>query len=285
MCNQPLVSVIIPTFNRCRLVLEAIESVRTQTYAALELIVADDGSSDETQDRLRGLPLIYLKLPHSGFPGRVRNLAAQRAGGEYLAFLDSDDLWKPEKIAKQVRYLREHPGLQLCHTREIWLRDGKTISQAGQKHARSGNVFRDAVKKCTIGPSTVLLTKNLFMQCGMFDPNLEIAEDYELWLRVCATHPVGYLDEPLIVKRAGHDGQLSEKYGQIEIFRLTALKSDIDRRCFTGEALAIARAELVRKCRIYAKGCLKRDRGEQAARYFAWADRYDRQESGLCSQE
>jgi hypothetical protein len=163
---------------------------------------------------------------------------------------------------------------RLCHTREIWLRGGKEISQAGQKHRREGNIFADALVKCVIGPSTVIVEKSFFESCGGFRADLEIAEDYELWLRMCFTQPVSYLDKALTVKRARvqerrEEGNLSEKYGHIEIFRIKALRDLVDAGFFSSavEKEKLAREELVRKCSIYACGCRKRGKLTEAEKY------------------
>ena len=273
-----MLTIIIPTYNRLLPLKSAISSVFSQIYRQFHLIVVDDGSTDGTADYVQNLNnhqnLRYLRIPHCGMPGKVRNAGARVATGEYLAFLDSDDLWKPEKLARQVAYFQEHPEIRICHTREIWQRGEKTVSQAGQKHRRSGNIFPDALKKCILGPSTVLMRRELFEQLGGFREDLEIAEDYELWLRITAGYPIGDLDEPLVIKRGGHADQLSEKYGQIEIFRINALLLNLEEGTFKGEQRELAARELVRKCRIYARGCEKRGKGEEARRYREIAELY-----------
>ena len=271
---------IIPTYNRLSLLREAVSSVVAQTNPDLQLIVVDDGSADGTAEFCRELSIenpdvmFYILLPHSGMPGKVRNAGARAAKGEYLAFLDSDDLWKPEKLALQVTFFEEHPDIRICHTREIWQRGEKIVSQAGQRHRRSGNIFSDALRKCIIGPSTVMLRRDLFEEFGGFREDLEVAEDYELWLRITAKYPVGYIDEPLVIKRGGHPDQLSEKYGQIEIFRIRALLLNLEAETFEGRQRKLAAGELVRKCRIYAAGCKKRGKYEEADRYREIAKRY-----------
>jgi hypothetical protein len=288
--SSPTVSVIIPVYNRARLVREAVESVRAQTFGDFELIVVDDGSTDETPAVLAEIAastpdgrLRVRRIAHDGHPGAVRNRAAEQARGRYLAFLDADDLWRPQKLELQLAL---HGSARISHTRELWLRNGREISQRGMNHAREGEVFADALGKCTIGPSTVILERRLFEESGGFREDLEIAEDYELWLRITAREQVAYLDEPLTVKRAGHGDQLSEKYGQIEVFRIAALRDlvrggffdrvDAELRADHGPARsAPARTELARKCRIYAAGCEKRGRHTEAAAYRAEAAEYD----------
>jgi glycosyltransferase involved in cell wall biosynthesis len=254
--------------------------VLDQTLSPAEIIVVDDGSTDGTPAWLaaraaENSALRFLPLEHSGFPGRARNAGARAARGRYLAFLDSDDLWEPRKLARQLAFFEAHPDIRICHTRERWLRGSREVSQAGQRHRTSGDIFRDALKKCVIGPSTVMLKRSLFEELGSFREDLEIAEDYELWLRLASRHPVGYIDEALTLKRAGHGGQLSEKYSQIEIFRLRALRDLVEAGWFSEERrLRAAAAELARKCRIYAAGCRRRGRLAEAGRYTALADGY-----------
>ncbi len=272
--NNPLISVIIPTFNRYELTKEAVASVLNQSYKSFEIILVDDGSNDNTE-KLSKIPGIkYIKQKHTGFPGQARNMGVKASSGEYLAFLDSDDIYKEEKLLKQISFFKENSEILICHTREIWQRGDKIVSQVKQKHRREGDIFKDALVKCIIGPSTVMLEKRLFADIGMFNPDLEIAEDYELWLRICNKHKIGYIDEPLIVKRAGNWDQLSWKYKQIEIFRIKALLLNIKNRVFTDAHMLLAKEELIRKCRIYANGCIKRGKHKEAEQYLKIAESY-----------
>ncbi|THB62600.1 MAG: glycosyltransferase, partial [Spirochaetaceae bacterium] len=163
----------------------------------------------------------------TGMAGAARNFGLGKAKGDWISLLDSDDLWLPEKLEKQLATAADHAVL--VHTRERWRRDGRDVSQRGQKHQRQGDVFVDALKKCIIGPSTVLLPARRLEELGsclggkIFREDLPVAEDYELWLHWTGRWPVAYVDEPLVEKRAGHGGQLSERWGVIEYFRLRAL--------------------------------------------------------------
>lgn len=272
---SPLVSVVIPTYNRAELVQEAVDSVLAQSYRPLELIVVDDGSTDATAAALARRPALRtLRQEHTGMPGQVRNAGARLARGDYLAFLDSDDLWLPHKLAQQMA-AAQAAGDVISHTRERWVRGGRVISQRSQRHRRRGDLFPDSLRKCVIGPSTVLLRRAVFEQAGGFREDLEIAEDYELWLRLTARYRVGYVTQELVIKRAGHAGQLSERYGQIEIFRLRALHDLVAGGHFGAASHhAAACAELARKARIYAAGCRKRGRLDAAHRYAALAQRW-----------
>ena len=274
--TPPLVSVIIPAYNRFELLMQAAASVLAQDMTDFELLIVDDGSEEEIStaagtgdERVR-----VIRIRHTGLPGLVRNRGAEAAKGRYLAFLDSDDLWKPEKLGLQTAFFAEHSGSRICHTREVWDRDGRTVSQSSQRHRREGDVFEDALKKCILGPSTVMMEREFYLETGGFREDLEIAEDYEYWLRITAYHRVGYIDMPLTVKRAGSWEQLSEKHGQIEVFRIRGLKGLVDSGFFPPEREDAARKELARKCRIYAEGCRKRGRNAEAGEYEAVARRY-----------
>ncbi|MDR2588441.1 MAG: glycosyltransferase family 2 protein [Spirochaetales bacterium] len=273
----PLVSVIIPTYNRAPLLAQALTSVFGQSFRDFEVIVADDGSEDETPKTVESFSGVrYIRLEHGGMPGRSRNRGVAAARGRFIAFLDSDDLWLSEKLEKQIRLFEASFGKEpcrICHTRELWLRAGGEVSQAGQRHRREGDIFADSLKKCVIGPSTVMVEKVFFERHGGFREDLEIAEDYELWLRMTFGENAAYLDEALTIKRAAlvNDGagQLSQKYGHIEVFRIRALQGLVEGAAFTlePERDALARAELGRKCAIYALGCRKRGRTEEAQMY------------------
>ena len=265
---------VIPAFERAALLAEAVASVLAQTYRRVELIVVDDGSTDATE-RLFSTrtDLTYLRLEHTGMPGLARNRGVEAAAGELVAFLDSDDLWLPLKLERQVAAMSTD-GVAVHHTREHWLRNGRTVSQRRQRHAREGDLFAVSLRKCVIGPSTVLLHRDALEAAGGFREDLQIAEDYELWLRLTDRLRVGYLEDPLTIKRAGHGDQLSERHGHIELFRLQALRTllasgwpdDAGQR-------RSAEVELARKARIYAEGCAKRGRHDEAQEYHAIAAR------------
>ena len=290
--KKTLISVIIPVYNRLNLLKEAVESVINQKFIDFELIIVDDCSEDDIKRAVETVPLIenirlkYLRLQkHSGMPGFVRNFGCKIAEGKYIAFLDSDDLWLPDKLEKQIALFScnsEVSGsgfgsrlkdefmqnkISICHTREIWQRGGKIVSQSSQRQKREGDIFADSLLKCVIGPSTVMMERELFEKHGGFREDIEIAEDYELWLRITENTPVAYIDQPLVIKRAGDWQQLSEKYGQIEIFRINALKQLVEKSFFKPDNMVLAKKVLSEKCRIYAAGCRKRGKDEEAFLY------------------
>lgn len=283
-------SVVIPHYNRSVLLQEALNSVLCQTWKDFEIIVVDDGSCNLEADEARRITCeaggLFVEISHCGFPGKVRNHGVGVAQGALVAFLDSDDLWLPRKLEQQIALFRRHPEFRWVHTREIWKRGERIVSQRKQKHQREGDLFADALVKCIVGPSTVVINKESYWEVGGFAEEIEIAEDYEFWLRFSFLYPCGYIDEPQIIKRAGEWEQLSEKYGQIEIFRLKALKQFLvwlenqterdttphaeDHPCIPIKK-QLAQEEYRRKCEIYATGCAKRDKKEEANHWFAEA--------------
>lgn len=282
MCQ---VSVIVPTYNRGPLIEEAVRSILQQSFREIEIVVLDDGSTDDTYLRLShlqreleltpGAPTLRVHYQdHLGFPGQARNVAAGLARGRYLAFLDSDDLWLPGKLEAQLALHQADAAVRISHTREEWMRGGRSISQVGQKHKREGFLFYDALWKCIMGPSTVVMGRELFEEYGGFREEIEIAEDYELWLRITTFERVGYLNTPYTVKRDGNWGQLSHKYGHIEGFRITALCNLIDSGWFPDDLASHARQTAVRKCSIYSEGCRKRGRFADADHYLHLAGLY-----------
>lgn len=282
--KKQLLSVVIPIYNREELAWRAIDSVMTQDLPdgwTMELIVVDDGSTDGTAAMLRraqrerageGRRVRIVTREHTGTPGAVRNHGVALSEGECIAFLDSDDEWLPGKLLQQIP-LHYEAGVDFSHTRERWIRNGREISQEGRRfsHRRSGDLLEDALVKCIIGPSTVMMTRRVWDATGGFRPDLEIAEDYEYWLRLVTITMVAYLDIPLTAKYAGHGDQLSEKYGHIERFRIEGLRELVESRWFSRNrglvAQNLAQRELSRKARIYANGARKRGRTDEAQRY------------------
>ena len=291
---QQEISVIIPFYNRLRYLPDALESVFFQTSGDIELILVNDGSTDDSLEaarqrweslcndypKKRAAKLLSVNIPHSGMPGLVRNRGVELATAPLIAFLDSDDRWLPQKLERQLP-LHEH--VRISHTRERWLRalrrdeqrnGGNTeqvryreVSQKTQRHRREGDIFQDALQKCIIGPSTVIMERSLFEACGGFREDMEVAEDYEFWLRITAREEVGYVNEPLVEKRAGmpHQNQLSERYDHIETFRVQALRHLLETSGIcTSRQEKQSREVLQRKMEIVRRGAEKRGRTLEA---------------------
>ena len=334
------VSVIIPVYNRPQRIQRAVKSVLLQTTSVSEVIIVDDGSTDDTvydvisylstqtirdcvvylyshtavaqtrdmkkrketptcvrthtsfepkedtsthkicvvqnhaphrSTHTMVLPIYMYQLTHCGMVGQVRNYGIKQSKSDWIALLDSDDEWVPQKISSQYNKVTTSDFLW-GHTRERWLRkqEGrstcsthdnsyKEISQKKQRHAREGDILIDALYKCIIGPSTVLINRTMFDTYGMFRTDLEIAEDYELWLRFLAHEPIAYIDTPLTKKYDGHHGQLSKKYPYIEYFRIEALRNLVQNEVFDSTRVTKAKEVLEKKMQIWQQGRKKRE--------------------------
>jgi glycosyltransferase involved in cell wall biosynthesis len=267
----PLVSVILPTYNRAARVAEAVDSVLCQEGPTFELIVVDDGSGDETPRVLAayGDRLQVLRLTHGGV-SRARNRGVTASRGDLLAFLDSDDLWQPDKLATQVAFMEAHPELAICQTEETWVRHGRRVNPRQRHRKSAGMFFERSLELCLVSPSAVMMRRSLFDAFGGFDESLPACEDYDLWLRIGCRHSIGLIDAPLVVKRGGHADQLSRMPG-LDRFRIQAIAGLLAAGTLTRAQQAAAVSVLRAKCRIYAAGCRKRGRSEEAHLYDALA--------------
>ena len=271
---SPAVSVIIPTYNRGWILREAIDSVLAQDFAEYELIVVDDGSTDDTGKILDsyGREIITLRQSNRGVSAaRNRGIAESRA--HLVAFLDSDDLWLPKKLTRQVDFFNDNPDALICQTEETWIRRGVRVNPKKRHQKLSGMIFEPSLDLCLVSPSAVMIRKTLFDTVGTFDESLPACEDYDLWLRVSRQYPVYLIDEPLIIKRGGHPDQLSKAAG-LDKYRIQALQKLIENEPLSGfRKLAVAKT-LRRKCAIYAAGCRKRRRDDEAGFYETLALKY-----------
>ena len=268
------VSVILPTFNRAWIVREAVDSVLNQDFAGFELIVVDDGSTDETPRILEsyGDTLTMICQSNRGVSA-ARNSGIRAAGGDLIAFLDSDDYWREGKLARQVDYFWQNPDMMICQTEEIWIRHGKRVNPKRRHRKREGMIFQACLPLCLISPSAVMMRRRLFDRVGLFDENLPACEDYDFWLRVACDYPVGLIDEPLLVKRGGHQDQLS-RMPQLDKYRISALVKILESGRLNDADRRAAADMLHQKSRIYGNGCIKRGRPEEATYYFSLTEQF-----------
>lgn len=272
---MPLVSVIIPTYNRAHLVQRAIRSVLRQSYSDYEIIVVDDGSTDSTREIVQeAFPEIAIVSQSRTGVSAARNTGIRHSRGELLAFLDSDDEWLPEKLSRQVNLYGCKGTEFICHTDEIWMRNGETVSQKGIHRKQGGKFFERALERCLISPSSVMISRDLLDKVGRFDPELPAAEDYDLWLRITAFHCVDFVPEKLVIKHGGSGDQLSMTTPAIDIFRIRAITKILANRDLPPEYRGAAIKELDRKCRIVALGCSKRGKEHEADTYLELARSY-----------
>lgn len=270
-----LVSVIIPTFNRCSLLQRALESIGGHSAGAPEIIVVDDGSTDDTAAMVRlGFPAVrYVYQANKGVSA-ARNKGLLLATGEWLAFLDADDVWLPGKLETQMQLLQRMPDYKVCHTEERWIRNGVRVNQMNKHQKAGGWIFRHCLPLCAMSPSSVVIHASVFDAVGCFDPTLPVCEDYDLWLRITARYPVLFIKQPQIIKYGGHPDQLSRQYWGMDRFRIQALEKSITSNTLTPDNKQQAVQMLLTKCRIVQQGGLKRGKLERVQQYQKIIDRY-----------
>ena len=278
---MPRVSAVIPTYNRPDFLREALASAVAQTYQDSEIIVVDDGSTHAARDatrqvveefaRARPRSIRYLFQPHQGVSA-ARNRGVTASQGGLLAFLDSDDVWQPEKLARQVAFFDAQPTAHICQTEEIWIRHGVRVNPHNKHRKPHGDIFVQSLDRCLVSPSAVMLRRELFERVGGFDTQLPACEDYDLWLRLGVQEPVHLIDTPLVLKRGGHADQLSHQFWGMDRFRVVALRKLLDSGRLSLQQRAATIRMLHKKCRILANGALKR--GKSAQPYLALMAHY-----------
>ena len=275
--SSPLVTVIIPTYNRADTIGRAIRSVLQQTHQAFELLIVDDGSTDSTVERIQQFAdprIVHLRNEMNLGQNASLNRGLSVANGEYMSFLDSDDEWLPSKLYNQLNALRIETGYKICHTNEIWIRNSRRVNPM-KKHEKSGGlIFNNCLPLCVISPSSVIIHHSVFEQYGLFDESLPVCEDYDLWLRLCAFLPVLYLDKPQIVKYGGHKDQLSHKYWGMDRFRIAALEKIVANQKLSAENKSAALLTLLEKIDIYILGASKRKKNEDTELYSKKRSKY-----------
>jgi glycosyltransferase involved in cell wall biosynthesis len=205
--TAPLVSIILPTFNRPQLLRLTLDSVYTQSLRDFELVIADDGSDEETLALLRSFAarpgVALIELPHGGVIANVRNAALAAARGEYVAFLDSDDLWMPGKLERQLGMLRSGAAGEWSYTAFTCI-DAQGVRLPGDEtrrwHPHSGDILRQTISgEASIRLPTVVARRELVARAGGFDA--EVRTELDLWIRLAALSPVQVIDQPLAAIR------------------------------------------------------------------------------------
>ncbi len=272
------ISVIIPTYNRASLLKRAVDAVLAQTYPVNEIIVVDDGSTDETEKLVeREYPQVkYLRQENKGVSA-ARNEGIKNSTSNWLCLLDSDDSWQANKLENQVIALTENPDYLICHTNETWFRNGKILNQ-GKKHKKmGGHIFQHCLPLCVISPSSVMIKKTLFNEIGLFDETLAACEDYDMWLRICCQYPVLFIDEALTNKYGGHDDQLSRQHWGMDRFRIIALEKIIKSKHLNKEDLKAAKDMLLHKLTLFLKGAEKHGKNEYSDKFETLLAHYSNQ--------
>jgi glycosyltransferase involved in cell wall biosynthesis len=203
---RPLITAIIPSFNSGRFVVQAVESVLAQTYGNVETIVVDDGSTDDTADRLAAYlgDIRYIRQPNGGL-SRARNRGMEEARGEFFAFLDADDMWLPEKLLLQWECLADQPDAGLVHTDTCRLYEstGERVYVPGGAERFCGTCYTEFFWGHSVTPSTVMVSRQCIDEVGGFDESIRrpSTQDLDLWIRIARNCPLAYVDKPLVLYR------------------------------------------------------------------------------------
>ncbi len=256
---MPFFSVIIPTYNRYELTKKSIESVLEQNYRDFELILIDDGSTDNTsflEEEYHG-KITYIRQDNSGVSS-ARNRGILSSNGEYITFLDSDDRWQPHKLKEHYAFIKENSGTKIHQTDETWIRKGLRVNPKIKHRKREGDIFIDSLELCLISPSAVCIKKDIFHQYGLFDTLMPACEDYDLWLRITSGEKTGLIEKNLVIKFGGHQDQLSKKYPVMDRFRVYSILKLIANQKIKEEYLNAAKETVIKKCKIIRAGAKKR---------------------------
>ncbi|WP_404355926.1 glycosyltransferase family 2 protein [Methylotuvimicrobium sp. KM1] len=209
------ISVVIPAYNSAEFIADAVHSILKQTRPITEIIIVDDGSTDNTQQIVEALPgpITYIKQPNQG-PSAARNTGIKAANSEWIAFLDADDQWTPDKIDKQLKLLRQIPELVLIagDMAEIDKSDQLITESVLDKHQLLNkfqaiqdraipNALAELVTKNFIPTGTVLVNKSALIEAGLFNQAIRFGEDLELWAKIAAKHPISCIPEILMLRR------------------------------------------------------------------------------------
>ena len=280
-----MISIIIPSYNRADKLKEAIQSVLDQDYferdsdaRRFELLVIDDGSTDQTKAVVESFssPILYRYQDHKGVSA-ARNLGIKLSQGEYVAFLDSDDLWKTDKITIQMSLMKSLPQTKICYTEEIWIRNSVFVNPRKKHQKYSGWIFEKVLPLCLLSLSSALFHRSVFEKIGIFDEDFPACEDYDLGIRIALRYPIHLITKPLIVKRGGHPDQLSHQFWGMDQFRVRALE-----KAFQMELSPLqneqVRRELIKKCKILVTGFEKRNKMSEADFYSGLIEKYQKKQ-------
>ncbi len=207
---MPRVSIIIPVYNSDKTISEALESVAAQTYTDYEIIVVNDGSSDQSESVIKKymrppFDITYVEQINKG-AAAARNTGLRLAKGEFVAFLDADDLWDKNRLAAAIQTMDADPQTGLVFSDMRHMVDGALVHasylhERGYRHLSSGRIYDNLLKENFIFTPTVTLRRDVLKEVGYFDESLPITEDYDLWLRITRQYPVHYIDRPLVTRR------------------------------------------------------------------------------------
>ncbi len=263
--NNPRITAIVPVYNREQTIRRAIDSILVQSHMPEEIIVVDDGSTDKTKEILKsyGDKLTSISLPRNSGVSRARNTGIYHARTEWLAFMDSDDCWKKNKLKNQITYIRKYPFYQIMQSEEVWIRNGVRVNPRRHHKKPLGWIWEKSLERCLVSPSGVIVKKKLLERYGNFDESLPVCEDYDLWLKISRHHPVGLDLNLSVVKYGGHKDQLSRKYHTMDLFRVRSLVKFLENESIPHFKERIIKV-LTKKLNILIKGYQKRQKFKKA---------------------
>ena len=274
--DNPVVSVVIPSFNRKDFLRLALQSVILQTAKPDEIIVVDDGSTDRTVEHLSSeFPSVtWLRQENQGVAS-ARNYGIRQASGEWIALLDSDDQWDKNKLEEQINYLKAHPDCRACHTQEKWIRNQNQVTPPNYLDKSHDHLFKRSLRHCLICPSSCMLHRSLFDEVGLFDETLPVCEDYDFWLRLLLHTTIDLIDRPLTVKFGGHSDQLSTSHWGMDRYRIQSMENLLASQAMSKEQKIWVWEILAQKCQILEQGFTKRNKISDAQTYSEKRKRFE----------
>ena len=222
-------TVIIPVYNREKLIKRAIDSVMNQSKSPQEIIVVNDGSTDQTHKVLLEYQntIRVIEQTNQGVSA-ARNAGIRNTKSEWLAFLDSDDEWHKNKLLNAEEFHKQNPQYKIFQSDEIWIRNDHRVNPKIKHQKYEGWIFKQCLPLCIVSPSAVVIHKDVFQDVGLFDEQFVVCEDYDLWLRMTRKYPVGLDTFRGLIKYGGHDDQLSRKYWGMDHYRIIAMEKQLN---------------------------------------------------------
>ena len=262
-------SVVIPTFNRLASTEKAVLSVLNQTFPAEEVIVIDDGSTDNSSKILsKKYPNLKWIFQENHGVSHARNQGVENASGNWIAFLDSDDTWEPTKLEKQVEFLQSRSDLSLCHTDENWIRNQNPVKPPAYLNKSDVGIFSKSLIRCIICPSSVVMQKSVLIKLGKFREDLPVCEDYDLWLRTIIGYKIGYLPLKLVTKYGGHQDQLSIQYWGMDRFRVQSLEALLKNSALQDDKRIKIIETIIQKLSLLAQGFAKHKKNDESKTFL-----------------
>jgi len=267
------VTVVVPVRDRVEMLRRAVESVLEQTYQDFDLVVVDDASKQDlssVKDVVEGMGHQWLKRERNEGVAAARNIGTEMVDGEWVAFLDSDDVWAAEKLERQMAWHVEHPEIKISQCEEEWKRNGLPLRKKNSQQQPDGWIFEKCVEVCCISPSCVMMSRRLWQELGGFDTRYRVCEDYELWLRIALRNSVGLVRSefgPLVTRHGGHDDQLSFAVEAMDRFRVLALLELLNREDLLEEQRQLVEQGISKKSELLENGAKKRGKETDAKVY------------------